>query len=137
MSKVRTCTFDITSEELFKRIENMIFVSAKEFIDTDINDLDINSLNYEYGNDNEYKVYTTEVIINKKIVYRIEKKNYEKYEVSFVIDEVDSSSTLSYSVNLVTDISKIAMNYSIMQLFYSRKEKKSFNQMCEYLRKEL
>lgn len=138
MPKPRNYTFDATPEQVYQAISNMLILNAQQFDKSYANCTDISTIKYTYGEKNKVTVKVTVATPHELIKYHTAMEKRERYDVSYALSPTEDGKTLmSYTIDIVTDIKKIEVNYSFMSIFYSFKQKKAFKKMCAYLQSSI
>lgn len=133
--KTQTRTFNCTAPALYNAIKDMILLNANTFNEKITLESELSKVDYEYGSDEKTKVHNKVVkyVENEYIMYTAKMVKRERYNIEYKIIDNGNTSTLEYTISLVTDSKTVKVNHSIIGLLYNMKQKKKFKQMCLYL----
>lgn len=133
MAKPREYTFIAKPDAVYEAISKMLLLNAAQFDEKYTDCTDISKIDYSYGEESKVTVKVTEAIANELIKYHTAMEKRERYDVTYKLIPVGDSTKLQYSIDIVTEVSRLETNYKLMSIFYSFKQKKSFKKMCNYL----
>lgn len=133
MAKPREHTFVASPDKVYNAISKMLILNAAAIDEKYSDCTDISKINYSYGEKQKVTVKVTEAILDQSIKYHTAMEKRERYDVTFDLEADGENTKLLYSIDIVTDIKKIEVNYNVMRYFYTFKQRKAFKKMCQYL----
>ncbi len=83
------------------------------------------------------KIKILKVIENNYIQYETKMVGREYYQVEFIFKKKQNQTELVYQISFMTESKLSKINFSILSLFYKKRQQQAFSKMCKYLETKL